>query len=317
MLERLNIRAALAVLLVGFGSACATVKPTEQLVSARAAYEDASKNDATAERPDEMVDAKRALEAAEAAHREDPGSAEERHLAYLAERRAQLAIARGKTASYERTRAAKREQLLQNAKQNAEQSRSQLTETRRSLNEKEQALAEERAMRKQAEAKAAAALQDLQEVAMVKEESRGYVITLSGSVLFAPGKSELMQTAERRLTQVADALKKQGDDANIVIEGHTDSRGSSSYNEQLSLDRAKSVQTYLLSQGIDAGRLSAIGAGENDPVASNDTPEGRANNRRVEIIVKDGEDAKATQTLGQTESSQPDQPSPPRRVTQR
>jgi outer membrane protein OmpA-like peptidoglycan-associated protein len=83
---------------------------------------------------------------------------------------------------------------------------------------------------------------------------------------------------------VAKALNDQGF-KRIVVEGHTDSRGSDSANEKLSLKRAESVRTHLVSKGVPSDKIVATGLGESRPIASNDSPEGRANNRRVELVV--------------------------------
>ena len=74
-------------------------------------------------------------------------------------------------------------------------------------------------------------------------------------------------------------------DIEIRIEGHTDSQGSSSYNLRLSQDRAASVRAYLIQQGIAPDRMESVGFGEERPVDTNDTPEGRAVNRRVEFHI--------------------------------
>ena len=124
----------------------------------------------------------------------------------------------------------------------------------------------------------------MQKIASVEEEKRGVVITLSGAVLFATGKYELLPIARTNLDQVAKAIGDQGY-KKIIVEGHTDSRGSAQMNETLSLKRAESVRTYLVSRGIDSSKITAVGIGEVRPVAPNSTAEGRANNRRVELIV--------------------------------
>jgi outer membrane protein OmpA-like peptidoglycan-associated protein len=111
------------------------------------------------------------------------------------------------------------------------------------------------------------------------------VITLSGSVLFATGKSELLPIAKDKLNEVAKALKDQGFKS-IIVEGHTDSRGNAQKNEELSFARAESVRSHLVSQGLPADKVRATGLGSGRPVAANETPEGRANNRRVEIVVE-------------------------------
>lgn len=146
-------------------------------------------------------------------------------------------------------------------------------------------LEEEKKARLQAETKLAGAMKDLAAVAAVRDEARGVVITLSGSVLFASGKHELLNTAMTRLDQVAEALKAQDSSKRMVVEGHTDSMGSDGTNQPLSLARATAVRDYLVSRGVPAERISAEGKGSSSPVVDNRTPENRSNNRRVEIII--------------------------------
>ena len=148
------------------------------------------------------------------------------------------------------------------------------------------ALEEEKAARLKAEEDAAAALESLRKIAKIKEEARGKVITLDGAVLFATGKSQLLPIAQRALGRVAVVLKQEADAGKrVVIEGHTDSRGSNVSNQRLSKRRAESVRNYLIGQGVDSANLGAVGKGESNPIADNGSPEGRANNRRVEIII--------------------------------
>jgi outer membrane protein OmpA-like peptidoglycan-associated protein len=111
------------------------------------------------------------------------------------------------------------------------------------------------------------------------------VITLSGGVLFASGKYALLNTAMTKLDQVAAALKAQDGDKRMVVEGHTDSQGSDATNQPLSQNRATAVRDYLVSKGVSADKISSIGLGSSRPITDNATPENRANNRRVEIII--------------------------------
>jgi outer membrane protein OmpA-like peptidoglycan-associated protein len=145
-------------------------------------------------------------------------------------------------------------------------------------------LAAEKKARLAAEKRAAAAMASLAEIAKVKEEKRGIVITMSGAVLFATGKHTLLPIAKSKLADVAKALKDQGF-KRIVVEGHTDSRGRPSENEALSLRRAEEVRRTLISEGIPANKITAAGHGSRRPITDNNSPEGRANNRRVEIVV--------------------------------
>jgi hypothetical protein len=112
-------------------------------------------------------------------------------------------------------------------------------------------------------------------------------VTLSGSVLFASGAVDLLPAARDRLTAVADVLKQTQQP--LLIEGHTDSQGPDAFNEDLSYRRAERVREFLISQGVPSDRVDVRGLGEYRPVASNATAEGRANNRRVEIIIERGQ----------------------------
>ncbi|HLM45177.1 MAG TPA: OmpA family protein, partial [Myxococcaceae bacterium] len=106
-----------------------------------------------------------------------------------------------------------------------------------------------------------------------------------------------------RLDEVAEALKKT--QSPLVIEGHTDSQGPEEVNEELSQLRAESVRDYLAEKGVDSARVRTTGLGESRPVASNKNPEGRANNRRVEIVIERGIGG-----AGQQQEPVPDAPQP-------
>lgn len=110
------------------------------------------------------------------------------------------------------------------------------------------------------------------------------VITLNGNVLFAYNQSELMPEARSELDSLMAKLQN-ADVASIKVIGHTDSQGSDAYNQKLSERRASSVAAYLLSQGLAPNKLTSEGRGESQPVADNDTEEGRAQNRRVELHI--------------------------------
>lgn len=112
------------------------------------------------------------------------------------------------------------------------------------------------------------------------------VITLSGSVLFASAKSDLLPAAQLKLNEVANALIKEDPLSKIVVEGHTDSQGGVPYNQDLSQRRAQAVRDYLVSRGIASDRVTSQGFGSSRSIADNNSAEGRANNRRVEIVVQ-------------------------------
>jgi outer membrane protein OmpA-like peptidoglycan-associated protein len=293
---------------------CSATGPTPELIDARRAYDEARQSNASTYSPDKLLTAKQALDKAESAHSDDPGSFEERSLAYVAQRKAQYASLYG---TYEKDRRdqteaeqayrAKQDTLRRSAEQQATDAQRSLAATWDNLSNARKEIASqqsqiqkskaeldaEKAAREKAEQSAAAAVASLSKIAQVKEEQRGVVITLDGQVLFVTGKAELLPIARDRLNQVAQSLKELDDDKLVSIEGFTDSRGADDMNMKLSQDRANAVRDYLVSQGVKTEKLRALGRGEANPVASNDTPEGRANNRRVEIVIQSSAQAAA------------------------
>jgi outer membrane protein OmpA-like peptidoglycan-associated protein len=118
---------------------------------------------------------------------------------------------------------------------------------------------------------------------VIKEDR--LVVTMVDAVLFDVNSTALKPQAEETLCQMADVMI-QYPDSEILVKGHTDSTGSERYNQELSEGRAKTVNDYLIDEGVSGQRVKAVGWGETMPVASNDTPEGRQKNRRVEIEIK-------------------------------
>jgi outer membrane protein OmpA-like peptidoglycan-associated protein len=135
-----------------------------------------------------------------------------------------------------------------------------------------------------------------------KQTDRGLVVTL-GDVLFDTAQSTLKPGAHLTLDRLASFMQS-NPQARVMIEGHTDSRGSDEYNDALSERRADAVAAALSRRGVSPDRVKSIGRGKAYPVASNDTPEGRQQNRRVEIIFSD-----ASGKFAQPDLNQP----PPRR----
>ena len=258
---------------------CATAQPPQELVDARAAYQRAQQSHAAQLSPATLHTAKQALDGAEKRFQDDGASVETRDQAYIALRKAQLAEADGSIAHHKRQLDATRQDMEAAEQAAARRTQKELSQTREQLAQEQQQRAEAERRAKEAMQKLAAAN------AAVKEEPRGTVITLPGNVLFASGKSMLLPGAQNSLSQVADALKDQTHAA-ITIEGHTDSTGSDAINMELSRARAESVSSYLASRGLPKDQITTVGLGSSRPVASNDSPEGRAANRRVEIIVK-------------------------------
>lgn len=105
------------------------------------------------------------------------------------------------------------------------------------------------------------------------------------SVKFALNRWELTPEAEARLTAFAEKLKTDNRNVYLEIQGHTDASGPESYNDHLGEERAEAVRRFLNSQGVALNRMNVISYGEKSPVQPNDTPDGRAANRRVVLIV--------------------------------
>jgi outer membrane protein OmpA-like peptidoglycan-associated protein len=277
-----TIAIASLALLVG----CGSTLPPKELVDARAAYQSASKGPAAQQSPAELHVAKQALDQAERSFNDDGDSPQTKDFAYIAIRKAQLADASARAAlAVKDKEAAERDAQSLTADQ-LRKAQNELSSTKSNLEKTQDQLAREKAAREAAEKRAAQALADLQKIASVKQESRGMVITLSGSVLFPTNESTLLPGAILKLNEVAEALTKGNPDANITIEGHTDSQGQRDYNMQLSQKRADAVKDQLVARGVAADRIKTVGIGPDRPIADNKTAEGRANNRRVEIIVQ-------------------------------
>ena len=124
----------------------------------------------------------------------------------------------------------------------------------------------------------------LSRLAKVREESRGVIVTLPGNIYFNFNKADVKPAMHMQLTKIAQALAAVPDQ-HLLIEGHTDSDGSNEYNLSLSESRAESVRKILLDGGIPSERVDIKGYGESKPIADNDTAAGKAQNRRVEIVL--------------------------------
>ena len=279
----------LLILLSAAGAVgCAEAMPPPDLVTARADYSRASQGNAGKLDPADLHTADVALSRAEQSFTKDGDTQDTRDLAYVADRRAQIAEARG-----DAMQAAQQQQQTVAQMNDAERAQlaatsGQLGRANMQLQLQAQTLATEEQRRQDAEKRAAKAAADLAAFASVKQDPRGMVITLSGAVLFVTNKSDLLPGAQVKLGQVADALGTQDTESKIVVNGYTDSQGTAAYNQDLSQRRAQSVRDYLVTKGIASDRITAVGYGLKDPIADNATPEGRANNRRVEIVVSQG-----------------------------
>jgi outer membrane protein OmpA-like peptidoglycan-associated protein len=254
---------------VAFLAACASApERSEQLEQARAHVQTLSQDPMAAQAASRELEAARnELSQADAALEQGKSQEEVNHLAYLAARHAEIGQARI-------AEARARQQIAQGE---AERNRTLLEARTR---EAEAAKREAVQARSSAESMA-------QQLAMLQAEQtqRGMVMTLS-DVLFDTGAATLKPGADLAIDRIADFLQ-QNPQTRIIIEGHTDSQGSETYNEELSQRRGRAVSEALASRGISGERVQVRGRGEAYPVASNTTAAGRQQNRRVEIIFSD------------------------------
>lgn len=248
---------------------CASPPPPE-LGKASSAYAAAAKSpDVNKYASVELYDAKNALDRAESDWAAKGDAAEASHLADVAATRVQIAetaAAARKSLEEARTLSQQRDKLA------LEISQKEVAASKKEVERTKQAAAErERQMR-----------QELTEM-QARETERGLLMTL-GDVVFDVGEANLRPGAAQKLVPLAQFLKD-NPDRQLLVEGYTDNTGSDGFNLDLSQKRAESVKNFLAEMGVAPDRVIATGYGKAYPVASNATPEGRQQNRRVEIVI--------------------------------
>ena len=288
---------ATALLGAGLLAACATGQaPLPALEQARSSVQSASANPAVGQYAQlELKEARDTLDRADHVWAYEKDEAETKHLAYLAQQRAAIAShtaqARQTDAQIQQAGSETDRLRLQARTREAEQATERAR--RESLNAQaaqQQALsAEQRALQQQEVARSAQERVSLLEAQLrdmeAQQTERGLLVTL-GDVLFAFDKAELSAQAGPRLDKLAQFLR-QFPERRMLIEGYTDSVGADAYNLNLSERRAQAVRAALVQRGVDSGRIAARGYGKVHPVADNSSAEGRAMNRRVEIVITD------------------------------
>jgi outer membrane protein OmpA-like peptidoglycan-associated protein len=120
--------------------------------------------------------------------------------------------------------------------------------------------------------------------ATVTREGEGILVKFDSGILFDTNSSDLKPAARTNLANLATSLQN-NPQTNILIVGHTDNTGTDEYNQNLSVRRAESVKAYISANNVANSRLSTSGKGESEPIADNNTVEGRSQNRRVEIVI--------------------------------
>ena len=273
-----------AILIAGVMSGCKQ-EPTPQLKEAQSFYEKA-KDDVKVEEnaPIALYEAQKTLKNAETAE----NAKSMNHLAYLAKRKVQIAkeIAERKEAlkKIEELKQIKNRVILEAREAEINRAKQEIENKTKKLKSTEEQIKAEQARIKAEQEKTKKLQQELAEL-HAKQTKRGLVLTL-GDVLFETNKADLLPGAMRSIDKLANFLED-NPNRKVLIEGHTDSRGSEAYNLKLSQKRADAVKQALISRGIDSTRIIAKGYGEAYPVASNLTSAGRQQNRRVEIVILD------------------------------
>ncbi len=275
--SRRAARAPAAALCLTLLTACGASAPPRELVDARAAYKRAEAGPAMKFVPTALHEAKTSLDQAEAALRDDGDSARTKDLAYVAQRKAELAETRAGISSADQSRDQARVDLQQKLSQIESSNQGELSKTRDQL-------AREQAAREQAERAARESTDSAARIAAAKERDRKTDVNITGSVLFGPGESMLTPNAQEKLNQAAQTLRE-NESVRITVEGHTDNSAKEKKGD-VSRRRAEVVRDYLVSKGVAAERVSISAMGSSRPAADNKTVEGRANNRRVELITQ-------------------------------
>ncbi|HVG23403.1 MAG TPA: OmpA family protein [Thermoanaerobaculia bacterium] len=195
-------------------------------------------------------------------------------------RRAEAETARAAAIADAERRRAEAETQAETLRQQVADERARASETAAELARAR----EELARRDSASQERITAMQrELAKLAETRTTERGLIVTLPG-LFFDTGRAVLKAGARNTLSRIAEQLRI-NDQLSVAIEGHTDSVGSDASNQALSEKRAAAVRDYLRARGIPASRMTVTGLGETTPVATNDTPAGRQQNRRVELVI--------------------------------
>lgn len=252
-------------------------KAEDEAQAAAAAREAKARADADAEAK-RRADAETARAQAEAARAEaEQAKAEALKMKQEAETAAQEAARQKAEAEKATAAAVAQQQALAAETDKARQAAAQSDSLRQQAEkDKERAEYEKQELR-------ARLLQQLNSILSTRDSARGLVANMS-DVLFRSGSFELLPGARERLAKVSGIVLAYPS-LHVAIEGHTDSVGSEDYNQQLSERRAQAVRDYFVQQGINSSAVEARGYGKTEPIASNDTSEGRQQNRRVELIL--------------------------------
>jgi outer membrane protein OmpA-like peptidoglycan-associated protein len=228
-------------------------------------------------RADADAESKRRADAEEAQKQAEAAKAEAERLKAEAEQAAQEAARQKEEAEKAKAEALAQQQALAAETAKAQQAAAQSEQLRQQAEQmRQQAEKEKQDLR-------ARLLQQLNTILSTRDTARGLIANMS-DVLFKTGSFELLPGARERLAKVSGIVLAYPS-LHLQVEGHTDSVGGDDYNQQLSEKRAGAVRDYLVQQGISAGAIGSRGFGKTQPIASNETAEGRQQNRRVELVL--------------------------------
>ena len=274
--------AALLLLLLAVG--CAAQIELAALTEAREEFGRAKTGIAMQLDPTDVHEADVALQKAETAFRDEPNEATTNDLAIIADRRALIAEAQAASIQAQQDALTAKQQGVALTAAQLQTARGQLGQTQMQLQQQQAASAAQAQLLQDLQGKLKDARDTIAKIAAVKDDDRGMVITLQGEVLFKTGKWDLKAGAMAKLDEIAGALK--GKEQPIVVYGYTDNVGATDMNMDLSQKRAMAVRDYLATKGIPQDLITGEGKGPADPTSDNTSIEGRASNRRVEIVVK-------------------------------
>jgi outer membrane protein OmpA-like peptidoglycan-associated protein len=278
---RRSALAAGAALAAALAAACASVQKPATLSQAEEIYRRLEAGGAEQRVEADMIRSREAIAQAQGAVGNNENTVYVSGLGHIALRTAQTA---------EATNAAALARAAADSLTRLRLSRSLALSEQQRLAQQQQSQAEIEGLRQrnaEANARLDSALTQLRslvtEITSLRETDRGIVISLS-DILFDVNKATLKPGAEANVRRIA-AILQQYPDKQISVEGHTDATGSDAYNQKLSEDRAASVKATLVAGGVNPAAITSKGFGKTQAVATNDTPAGRQQNRRVEVVV--------------------------------
>jgi outer membrane protein OmpA-like peptidoglycan-associated protein len=256
----------------------AVKQKAEDEAQAKVAAEKKAAEDREAKaRADAEAEAKRRAEAEQAQKQAEAAKADAERMKAEAEAAAAEAARQKEEAEKAKAEAVAQQQALAEQAAKAQQAAAQSDQLRQQAEQmREQAEKEKQELR-------AKLLQQLNTILATRDSARGLVANMS-DVLFKSGSFELLPGARERLAKISGIVLAYPS-LHLQVEGHTDSVGTDEYNQELSEYRAEAVRDYLVQQGIPSNQIAAHGLGKTQPIASNDTPEGRQQNRRVELVL--------------------------------